>query len=123
MGWPSWRGWSARVGVGASLSGHGPKGQDRRPSSWETYRRVFPDAVIPPTPPAITRLADPTGFQAEMEAAGFGEVRVHAVGGTYEAPSADWIVANMDRLFRFAPLYNALRPPDRTRLGTALRDA
>lgn len=37
---------------------------------------AFPDMPPPPSPPPVFSLADPTGFTAEMEAAGFSEVDV-----------------------------------------------
>jgi len=89
----------------------------------ETYRRVFPDAAPPLTPPGMARLMDVDVLNAEMAAAGFRDVVVHTVGGAYQASSAAWMVENTDRMFRFIPLYSALDEPDRTRLTEALRVA
>jgi len=106
------------VAVWATAEGAGPT-----PVFSETYRRVFPNAATPPAAPGMTQLTDPTVLQAEMEAAGFHEVVVHTVGGVFEAPSARWMTANMDRMFRFMPLFTALDAHDRNRLGEAMQNA
>ena len=106
------------VGVWAQAEGAGPT-----PVFHETYRRVLPDKPIPPTPPAMTRLADPAGFRAEMEAAGFRDVVVQTISGVYEVPSAGWMAENMDRVFRFSPLYTDLDAEGKRRIDAAIETA
>ena len=106
------------VGVWAKAEGAGPM-----PTFHETYRRVFPKKPIPPTPPAMTRLADPAGFRAEMEAAGFRDVVVQTISGVFEAPSAGWMAENMDRIFRFSPLYTDLDAEGKRQISAAIETA
>lgn len=48
-------------------------------------RRAVPDLPPPPGPPPIFSLADPAVFKAEMEAAGFRDVRIDLVSRDFEA--------------------------------------
>lgn len=42
---------------------------------------AFPDMPAPPGPPRVFSLADPASFAAQMEAAGFTEIRIDKVSG------------------------------------------
>jgi SAM-dependent methyltransferase len=55
----------------------------------EATRRAIPDLPVPAEPPAVLSLQDPSVFEREMAAAGFGEVRVHSVVHTWTTPSAE----------------------------------
>ncbi len=106
------------VAVGARAEGGGPT-----LVFIETYRGVFPGAPVPPNPPGVTALADVDTLKAEMERAGFRDVVVDTVGGVFEAASAEWIVENMDRMFRFLPLFTALDEPGKAQMREAFRGA
>lgn len=52
-------------------------------------REVAPDLPPPPSPPPIFSLADPARLRAEMEEAGFRDVRVTTVRHAWEMPSPE----------------------------------
>ena len=106
------------VGVWAKPEGAGPT-----PVFHATYRQVFPDKPIPAHPPAMTILADPASFQAEMKAAGFRDVILQTIRGVYRAPSARWMAENIDRIFRFSPLYTNLDADGQRRINEAIETA
>lgn len=68
------------------------------------------------------RLTNPDVLGAEMARAGLRDVAVHTTTGTWEAPSADWVGDNVDRLFRWSPLLTSLPEPERIVLISALRE-
>lgn len=72
------------------------------PDKFETFglfleglRTAFPDMPPPPSPPPVFSLADPAGFKAEMEAAGFDDVEVELVAREIEIADADAMWAMM----------------------------
>ena len=64
-------------------------------------QRALPDLPPPPAPPPIFSLADPARFAAEMEAAGFTDVRIDHVERHFEVDEVDAIW----------PLMTASAPP------------
>jgi SAM-dependent methyltransferase len=52
-------------------------------------RAAYPDLPPPPAPPPVFSLADPAGFKAEMEAAGFTDVDVELVSRDLELDGLD----------------------------------
>lgn len=55
----------------------------------KAVRQTLPDLPLPPGPPPIFSLADPEVFTAEMEAAGFTQVRIETVEHVAEQPSPE----------------------------------
>jgi ubiquinone/menaquinone biosynthesis C-methylase UbiE len=104
------------VAVWASDEGAGPA-----PVLAAAQRIAFPDRPLPLPAPGMVRLKDPTALQIEMEQAGFREIVVTQVSGSWTAPSANWVADNADRLFRQMPLWATLAGDDRERLRTAFR--
>ncbi len=85
-------------------------------------RAAFPDMPPPPSPPPVFSLADPAGFAAEMEAAGFREVEVDYVSRDLEVPDFEtmWTM-----LTAGAPpvkvLFDRIGPSGKERLRDQLR--
>jgi hypothetical protein len=104
------------VAVWSSAEGAGPA-----PAFLDAYRRVFPDRGLPALPAGMLRLRAPDALREEMERAGFHNVAVQTITEAWEAPSADWVADNADRLFRWTALYAALPEPERVLLRDALR--
>ncbi|WP_441286671.1 class I SAM-dependent methyltransferase [Sorangium sp. KYC3313] len=98
-----------------------PEGAGPGPLFVEAYRRTFPDAPIHPPPQGMTVLCSPEGLKAEMLGAGCGEVAVHAVDGAWGGASVDQLMADLDEILRFMPLYVALDGDGRARLRGPLR--
>lgn len=82
----------------------------------EAYRLMEPDAISPPSPPGVIIMADAQGLAGTMADAGFKNVSVHTIAGAFEAPSAAWMIGNIDRLFRLVPRFAALDEDDRSKL-------
>ena len=100
-----------------------PEGAGPMPLFMQAYRRVFPEAAIPPRPPGLSVLCSPEALKAEMIGAGCGEVAVHAVDGGWSGPSVDRVMGDIDQILRMSPLYAALDDDGRARLRGPLRAA
>lgn len=129
MLFPDWaRGLSelARVvrpeGRGVIAVWSSPEGAGPTPAFLDAYRRVFPERGLPPLPAGMLRLQNADALREEMDRAGFKNVAVHTITGAWEAPSADWVADNADRLFRWSALHAALREVERASLRDALRE-
>lgn len=55
----------------------------------QAVRAALPDMPAPPGPPPVFSLGDPNVFQAEMEAAGFEDVRIEHVTRNLEMPNRE----------------------------------
>jgi len=100
-----------------------PEGAGPTPLFLQAYRRTFPEAAIPPSPPGMLALCSPEGLEAEMARAGCGEVAVHAVEGAWGGPSVDHVMGDIDEILHLMPLYTALDDDGRARLSRPLRAA
>jgi len=88
----------------------------------ESFQALFPDRDLPAFPPGMVRLKQAEALTQDMGAAGLRDVAVHTVSGAWEAPSADWVADNADRLYRQFPLYAGLVNEERRLVREAIRD-
>lgn len=85
----------------------------------EAYRSTFPDREGVSIP-GIKALNTPEGASREMREAGSSTVETTIITGAWTAPSAAWLIENVDRLYRFSPQWGALDDDERSRLLKAL---
>ena len=60
-------------------------------------------------------------LKEEMAEAGFGDIAIHTVSGTFQPQSADWLMDSTDRLYGVLPFYKALDESGREGLRESMR--
>lgn len=85
------------------------------------YRATFPNAELPAPPAGMAVMSDASLFGEALCDAGCRDVAVTAVEGAWQMPSVDHVMAAVDSLMRFTPLYTALDPAGRAALETQMR--
>jgi SAM-dependent methyltransferase len=104
------------LAVWAVAGGAGPA-----PLLVDAVESLWPGRDLPPLPPGLQRWSDRALLAQDVRAAGAHDVAVRTVEGTWEAPSATWVVDNLDRLFFQSPLWRSFTPDEQGRVRDTMR--
>jgi ubiquinone/menaquinone biosynthesis C-methylase UbiE len=108
-------------GKGCVAIWENPVGAGPMPVFMNAYHAAFPDRETPPPVPAMRYLSDAENLKCEMARVGFTTLEVHVTEGVWVAPSVDWTMSNLFRIFGTVPLFAMLPDGDFGKLREALR--
>ena len=88
---------------------------------YDAFRHRFPETAPLSVSPAFATLMHVDELKKEMAEAGFSDIAIHTVSGTFHPQSADWLMDSMDRLYGVLPFYKALHESGREGLRESMR--